>query len=63
MPRYLDKTGVLESYRAMSFSHQREYALWIEEAKQAETRQRRIDKSVNELKAKKRSSAGGKRPA
>ena len=40
-------------YRAMSFSHQREYSLWIEEAKQAETRGRRIAKAVGELKGKK----------
>jgi hypothetical protein len=32
------KAGVLEHYRMMSFSHQREYNLWIESAKQAETR-------------------------
>lgn len=44
------KTGVLAKYRSMSFSHQREYNLWIEEAKQAETRRRRIDKAVEELK-------------
>jgi uncharacterized protein YdeI (YjbR/CyaY-like superfamily) len=35
----------------MSFSHQREHARWIEEAKQAETRGRRIAKSVADLKA------------
>ncbi len=47
------KAGVLDRYRAMSFSHQREHALWIEEAKQAETRARRIVKSVAELLGKK----------
>jgi len=57
------KAGVLESYRAMSFSHQREYSLWIEEAKQPETRARRIAKSVGELQAKKKSSAGGQKRA
>jgi bifunctional DNA-binding transcriptional regulator/antitoxin component of YhaV-PrlF toxin-antitoxin module len=45
------KAGVLARYRAMSFSHQREHARWIEEAKQAETRARRIAKSVADLKA------------
>ena len=44
--------GVLELYRARSFSHQREQALWIEDAKQAETRQRRITKAVDALRAK-----------
>lgn len=48
------KAGVLDRYRAMSFSHQREHALWIEEAKQAETRTRRIVKSVAELLGKKK---------
>jgi len=55
------KAGVLERYRAMSFSHQREYALWIQEAKQAETRGRRIAKSVDELRAKKGQAAGDKK--
>jgi hypothetical protein len=48
------KAAVLETYRAMSFSHQREYANWIEEAKQSETRLRRIARTVDELRAKKR---------
>lgn len=46
------KAKVLEKYRAMSYSHQREFNLWIEDAKQAETRQRRIDKAIRELKVK-----------
>ncbi len=55
------RAGVLERYRVMSFSHQREYALWIEEAKQAETRARRIAKSVDELQAKKGQAARDKK--
>lgn len=47
------RAGVLAKYRSMSYSHQREYALWIEEAKQAETRNRRIAKAVEELRNKK----------
>jgi len=47
------KAGVLGIYRALSFSHQRERDLWIEEAKQAETRARRIAKSIADLKAPK----------
>jgi uncharacterized protein YdeI (YjbR/CyaY-like superfamily) len=38
----------------LSFTHQREYATWIEEAKQAETRARRIAKAATELKARKK---------
>jgi uncharacterized protein YdeI (YjbR/CyaY-like superfamily) len=47
------KAGVLKTYRGMSFSHQREYSLWIEDAKQAKTHERRIAKAVAELKKKK----------
>jgi len=47
------KGGILERYRAMSFTHQREYATWIGEAKQAETRTRRVAKAIAELKARK----------
>ena len=47
------KAGVLERYRAMSYTHQREYNLWIEEAKQEETRKRRIAKAVEELRTRK----------
>ena len=45
------RAGVLAAYRALAFSHQREYALWIEEAKKAETRARRIGQAVDKLKA------------
>jgi hypothetical protein len=55
------KAAVIERYRAMSFSHQREYARWIEEAKQAETRARRIAKSIDDLKAKKKEAEREKR--
>ena len=46
------KAGVLERYRALSFSHQREHALAIEDAKQPETRRRRINKAVEMLRGK-----------
>lgn len=38
--------AVLEAFRAQSYSHQREYALWIAEAKRAETRANRIAKAA-----------------
>lgn len=38
--------GVLDTFRAQSYSHQREYALWIAEAKRAETRATRIAKAA-----------------
>ena len=39
--------GVLDAYRSQSYSHQREYALWIAEAKRAETRANRILKAAS----------------
>jgi len=44
------KAGVLEAYRSLSFTHQREHALSIETATQAETRVRRIAKSIEKLR-------------
>ena len=37
---------VADAFRAMSYSHQREYHQWIAEAKRDETRARRIAKSI-----------------
>ena len=39
--------GVIDSYRAMSYSHQKEYASWIDDAKKPDTRARRIGKSID----------------
>lgn len=36
--------GLMDAFREMSYSHQREYVLWIADAKKPETRQRRIEK-------------------
>ncbi len=47
------KAGVLEVYGALSYSHQREYVLWIGDSKQAATRLKRIEKSVADMKAAK----------
>ncbi|MET0933942.1 MAG: YdeI/OmpD-associated family protein [Mycetocola sp.] len=38
--------GVLDTFRAQAYSHQREYALWIAEAKRPETRATRIAKAA-----------------
>ncbi len=35
-----------EKFAALAYSHQREYVLWIDEAKKVETRQRRIEKLI-----------------
>ncbi len=42
--------GVLERYRTLSFTHQREWARYIDEAKQSGTRARRIAKAAKEVK-------------
>jgi uncharacterized protein YdeI (YjbR/CyaY-like superfamily) len=36
----------ITTWERLSYSHQREYALWIEEAKRPDTRERRIAKMV-----------------
>lgn len=45
----LRDAGALEAFRAMSFSHQRQYALWIGDAKRPETRARRIQSTATEM--------------
>jgi uncharacterized protein YdeI (YjbR/CyaY-like superfamily) len=40
-------------FSELSYTHQKEYATWIEGAKKDETRQRRIAKTLVMLKAKK----------
>jgi uncharacterized protein YdeI (YjbR/CyaY-like superfamily) len=37
---------VLASFKALSYSHQKEYVQWITEAKQKETRERRLQKAL-----------------
>ncbi|MGO4373255.1 YdeI/OmpD-associated family protein, partial [Paenibacillus sp. MCAF20] len=41
-------------FESLSYSHKKEYITWIEDAKKAETRQNRIVKSIEKLKAGKR---------
>jgi hypothetical protein len=41
-------------FKHLSYSHQREYVLWINEAKREETRQNRVAKAVEMLKAGKK---------
>jgi hypothetical protein len=42
--------GVLDAYRGMSYSHQREYARWIADAKRHDTRARRTAKAVDMIR-------------
>lgn len=41
---------VRQQWDALSYSHQREYATWVEEAKKPETRARRIAQTVEKLR-------------
>jgi hypothetical protein len=40
-----------EAYDRMSFTHRKEYAGWVEEAKRDETRQRRVEQAVDMIRA------------
>ena len=58
-----DLAGALEqvpkaasAFQALSYTHQREYVRWITEARREETRRRRIDRTVQALLEKLRSS-------
>jgi hypothetical protein len=43
--------GTKAAFEKLSYSHQKEYVTWIEEAKKDETRQRRIAKTLEKLSA------------
>jgi hypothetical protein len=52
----LREAGATAAFRTMSFSHQREYAEWVTEAKRAETRERRIARAVADALARSRAA-------
>lgn len=45
----LSEAGLSEPFATLSFSHQREYVAWIDEAKKAGTRARRIRQTIERL--------------
>ena len=45
----LDEAGLLDSFRALSYSHQREYVSWVVDAKKAATRARRIGQTIERI--------------
>ncbi len=47
----LDGAGVRERFERMAFTHRKEYARWILEAKRPETRERRIRKAAEMIAA------------
>jgi hypothetical protein len=50
----LKKAGLLEKFKSISYTHQREYHQWISEAKKPETRAARIEKMIGMLSASKK---------
>jgi L-fucose isomerase-like protein len=50
----LNGAGLLEAFRSMSYSHQRQFAQWIEEAKRPATRENRIAGTVERVRAGRR---------
>ncbi len=44
------QVDMLKSFESLSYTHQKEYVAWIEEAKRAETRATRIGKTIEMLK-------------
>jgi bifunctional DNA-binding transcriptional regulator/antitoxin component of YhaV-PrlF toxin-antitoxin module len=50
----LEKSGLSETFVKMSYTHQKEYVNSVSEAKREETRARRIEKTLEMLKEKKK---------
>jgi bifunctional DNA-binding transcriptional regulator/antitoxin component of YhaV-PrlF toxin-antitoxin module len=48
----LKKEGLLAGFEKLSYTHQKEYVRWIEEARKEETRQNRMVKAVSMLREK-----------
>jgi len=46
----LDEARLTATFTGLSYSHQREYVMWIDEAKKPETRARRITQTVERLR-------------
>jgi len=50
----LEASGSLEQFRALAYSHQKEFWLWVSGAKKPETRRARVEKTIEMLEAGKR---------
>jgi hypothetical protein len=53
LKKALKANKLKKGFAEYSYSHQREYVMWIEAAKKVETRQRRIEKAMEMIKEKK----------
>jgi hypothetical protein len=47
--RLLKREGLLSSFEKLSYTHRKEYCRWISEARKEETRQNRLEKSIEML--------------
>lgn len=54
LAKALSQSGLTEAFEAMSYTHRKEYVRAIEDAKQPETRTRRIQKALEMIVAKKK---------
>ena len=59
VPAQLEKAFQTEQdakavFEKLSYTHQKEYVAWVNEAKRAETRQNRIEKTIEKLKNEKK---------
>ena len=50
--KLLKANKLLEAFEKMNYTHQREWMQWLEGAKKAETRERRLHQAIEKLKAK-----------
>jgi hypothetical protein len=48
----MKKEGLLPFFDSLSYTHRKEYCRWISEAKKQETRAKRLEKSVEMMRAK-----------
>jgi hypothetical protein len=46
----LEQAGMADAFATLSYTHQREYVVWIDEAKRSDTRARRIQGTVERLR-------------
>jgi uncharacterized protein YdeI (YjbR/CyaY-like superfamily) len=52
-PRGPAAPDVAAAFEAMAFTHRKEYARWIAEAKQEQTRQRRVQQALDMIRSAK----------
>jgi uncharacterized protein YdeI (YjbR/CyaY-like superfamily) len=52
MLKVLGKNKITDKFKELSYTHQKEYVRWVEEAKKAETREKRIKETIKKLREK-----------